>query len=101
MNEKPFSIAPPWQPWSTLSHCTSSSSDSELSTPCLVKIAPSRPPVVLNAQHDPQCAWFLTGVTAPLATQSTESPAGPGGVGGVGGAGGVGGVAPQRPAGRF
>ena len=28
-------------------------------------------PVVLKAQHEPHCSWFLTGVTAPLATQST------------------------------
>lgn len=28
---------------------------------------------VLNAQQDPQCPWFLTGVTYPSFLQSTES----------------------------
>lgn len=29
------------------------------------KLAPSSEPVVLKAQHDPHCPWFLMGVTAP------------------------------------
>ena len=32
-------------------------------------------PVVLKAQHEPQLAWFLMGVTAPALTQSTLSAA--------------------------
>jgi len=30
-------------------------------------------PVVEKDQHEPQCPWFLTGVTAPLVTQLTLS----------------------------
>merc|ERR1719454_2216192 len=78
---------PPWQPSSTLSHETSSCSEMDSSVPNWLKIAPSIEPVVENAQHEPHCAWFFTGVTAPFFTQSTESP--DGGDGGVGGEGGV------------
>jgi len=28
--------------------------------------------IVENAQQDPHCPWFLTGVIAPLAFQSTD-----------------------------
>jgi len=35
---------------------------------------PSSEPVVENAQHDPHCPWFLTGVTTlPEVVQSTEA----------------------------
>ena len=30
-----------------------------------------------NAQHDPHCPWFLTGVTAPFSLQSTYSGSSP------------------------
>ena len=33
---------------------------------------PSMEPVVEKAQHEPHCAWFFTGVTAPLATCTVE-----------------------------
>jgi len=37
------------------------------------KLHPSSDPVVENAQHEPHCPWFLTGVTAPAVTQSTDA----------------------------
>jgi len=37
----------------------------------LTNMAPSNPPTVEKAQHEPQVPWFLTEVTPPLATQST------------------------------
>merc|ERR1712156_221305 len=52
---------------------TSCCSESERSSPVLMKWAPSMEPVVENDQQEPQEPWFLTPVTAPLATQSTES----------------------------
>jgi len=74
IHSKALSIRPPWQPWSPLwSHCTSSSSDREMSLPVSTASAPSTAPTVEKAQHEPHRCWFLTGVTAPLATQSTES----------------------------
>ena len=72
-NVKALSMAPPLQPESTLSHETSSCSESDSSTPSWRKMAPSIAPVAEKAQHEPHCAWFLIGVTAPLVVQSMSS----------------------------
>lgn len=45
---------------------------------------PSMEPVVEKAQHEPHCAWFFTGVTAPLATCTVEGAGVKGGAGGTG-----------------
>ena len=47
-------------------------SEKEDSLPVEMAYDPSMEPVVEKAQHEPHCAWFLTGVTAPLATCTVE-----------------------------
>ena len=49
-----FSGRPPLHPLSNLSQSTSSCSEKERSSPCLILYWPSTLPVTLNAQHDPQ-----------------------------------------------
>mmetsp|Transcript_10728 Transcript_10728/g.41913 ORF Transcript_10728/g.41913 Transcript_10728/m.41913 type:complete len:321 (-) Transcript_10728:335-1297(-) len=74
IHSNPLSIKPPLHPMLPfVEHEMSSSSDREMSLPVLMALTPSTAPVVENAQHDPHCFWFLTGVTAPLATQSISS----------------------------
>ena len=72
-------MLPPWQPMhphfshrDVESHETSSCSESETSLPVLMANAPSMPPMVEKAQHEPQSPWSLMGVTLPAATQSTD-----------------------------
>ena len=43
----------------------------ETSLPVFKACCPSSDPVVLNAQQEPHCPWFLMGVTTPLVLQST------------------------------
>jgi len=56
-----------------LSHCTSSSSETESSGLPDTFQAPSMAPVVEKAQQLPHWPWFLTSVTAPFVRQSTDS----------------------------
>ena len=46
-------------------------SESDTSFLLFLKCWPSRDPVAENAQHDPHCIWFFTGVTYPFSRQST------------------------------
>merc|ERR1719463_148911 len=66
-------MRPPLHPESTLSQSTSCCSLRDTSEPVAISQAPSSEPVVENAQHEPHCPWFFTGVTAPLVVQSTEA----------------------------
>ena len=68
-----WSMLPPLQPLSTESHETSSCSLSETRLPVLMAYEPSMAPMVEKAQHEPQRAWSLIGVTAPFDTQSMEA----------------------------
>mmetsp|Transcript_43473 Transcript_43473/g.134275 ORF Transcript_43473/g.134275 Transcript_43473/m.134275 type:complete len:257 (-) Transcript_43473:166-936(-) len=70
-----LSMRPPSQPWSMVSHDTSSCSDSDVSVLPARNHWPSMPPVVENDQHEPHWPWFLTGVTAPCWRQSCDWPA--------------------------
>ena len=58
-----------------MSQSTSCCSESEVSSPVLIWLIPSTLPVVEKAQQEPQNAWFLTPVTAPLSTQLIVSGA--------------------------
>ena len=51
-------------------------SEKEDSLPVDMAYDPSMEPVVEKAQHEPHCAWFFTGVTAPLATCTVEGAGG-------------------------
>ena len=74
IHSNPLSINPPLHPMLPfLEQEMSSSSLREMSLPVLMALTPSTAPVVENAQHEPHCFWFLTGVTAPSATQSIVS----------------------------
>merc|ERR1719158_999805 len=70
-------MSPPLHPLSVLSQSTRFCSDNGTGVPvtCPFEITdlPSIAPVVEKDQQLPHCPWFLTGVTAPFATQSTES----------------------------
>ena len=46
-----------------LEQSTKFCSESETNFPVALKCCPSKDPVVENAQHEPHCPWFLTGVT--------------------------------------
>ena len=72
---KALSMRPPLQPWlpDDAAHDTRSCSENDVSGLPAIWNAPSNEPVVEKAQHEPHCAWFFTGVTAPLVTQSTAS----------------------------
>merc|ERR1711935_246485 len=61
---------PPLHPWFNHEQSTSCCSERETRALEATKFIPSIDPVVENDQHDPQCPWFLTGVTAPLVLQS-------------------------------
>merc|ERR1712013_778796 len=66
-------MEPPLQPMLPfLEQSTSCCSDMETSLPVPICHAPSMPPVVEKAQHEPHWPWSLTGVTAPASTQLTE-----------------------------
>lgn len=46
-------------------------SENESNLPVAKKWAPSKDPVVENAQHEPHYPWSLTAVIAPFVLQST------------------------------
>merc|ERR1719309_702197 len=70
-------MSPPPHPLlcSALLQSTNCCSLSDMSFPLAMALLPSVEPVVENAQHDPHCPWFFTGVTAFWDLQSTESSA--------------------------
>merc|ERR1719198_825565 len=68
-------MRPPWhplqQPLTPLTQSTRSCSEKEVSL-CFSAYWPSSEAMVENAQQEPHCAWFLTGLTMPFVRQSTE-----------------------------
>eukprot|EP00438_Fugacium_kawagutii_P017638 Skav235512 [mRNA] locus=scaffold625:622163:623961:- [translate_table: standard] len=67
-------MSPPWQPSfpKLPEQSTNCCSDKETNVPVAMAHAPSKAPVELNAQQEPHCCWFFTGVTTPSVLQSTE-----------------------------
>merc|ERR1719240_45452 len=69
-------MRPPWQPsLPFLEQSTSCCSLNETRPPPAICQAPSKEPVVLNAQQLPHWPWSFTGVTAPCVPQSKDSGA--------------------------
>merc|ERR1719216_851459 len=75
------SINPPLHPSlpSALEQSTNCCSDKVVISLPVTELAiayrDSNEPVVENAQHDPHCPWFLTGVTYDLPSTSVQSTA--------------------------
>jgi len=62
-NFKAHSGQPPWHPWSIVSQSTNSCSANLNKCLFLIANLDSAVAIAENAQHEPHCPWFCTGLT--------------------------------------